>query len=144
MTASVPRPAPAALALLLLWAALGLAVTLEVVDLRVWYAAGAGLLVLLLADAVRVLRRPTPRVTRRMPDTWPVGIERPVTLNLEVDGRQRVDVFDLHPGGWNMQGLPRRWWRSWPGRRRGRCRRCIALRTAGSGSRVSGRLRSPM
>ncbi|MDI9238255.1 DUF58 domain-containing protein [Lysobacter sp. LF1] len=108
MAVSIPRPAPPALALLALWAALGLAVVFEAVDMIAWYAAGAGLLALLVADAVLALRRPTPRITRRMPDTWPVGIERPVTLNLETDSRQRVDVFDLHPGGWSMHGLPRR------------------------------------
>lgn len=108
MAVSLPRPAPAALALLALWAALGLAVVFGAVDMIAWYAAGAGLLALLLADALLALRRPTPQVTRRMPDTWPVGIERPVTLSLEAAGRQRVDVFDLHPGGWGMHGLPRR------------------------------------
>jgi uncharacterized protein (DUF58 family) len=106
---SLPRPAPAMLWLLVLWAGLGVAVAFKLAPLQAWSAAGLGLLLLVLFDAARVLQRPTPRVQRRIPDTWPIGIERPVTLDLESDAhRQRLDVFDLHPGGWRMHGLPRR------------------------------------
>ncbi|HEY5851234.1 MAG TPA: DUF58 domain-containing protein [Lysobacter sp.] len=95
--------------LLVLWAALGVAVAFAYAPLQAWSAAGLGLLVLVLFDAAQVLRRATPRVERRLADTWPIGIERPVTLSLESDERnQRLDVFDLHPGGWRMHGLPRR------------------------------------
>ncbi|GAA5068108.1 DUF58 domain-containing protein [Lysobacter panacisoli] len=103
-----PRPAPATLALLVLWSLLGLAVVFERIESWAWYAAGAGLALMLLADAAAVVRRATPQVARRIPETWPVGIERAVTLDLEAANGQRVDVFDLHPGGWPMQGLPRR------------------------------------
>ncbi|UNK48431.1 DUF58 domain-containing protein [Lysobacter sp. S4-A87] len=106
---SLPRPAPAMLWLLVLWAALGVAVASGHAPLQAWSTAGLGLLLLALFDAAQVLRRPTPRVQRRLADTWPIGIERPVTLDLDSDGhRQRLDVFDLHPGGWRMHGLPRR------------------------------------
>jgi len=106
---SLPRPAPAMLWLLVLWSALGVAVAFERAPLQAWSIAGLGLLMLALFDAAQVLRRPTPRVARRLADTWPIGIERPVTLNLESDEHaQRLDVFDLHPGGWRMHGLPRR------------------------------------
>ncbi len=106
---SLPRPAPAMLWLLVLWAVLGIAVAFSLAPLQAWSATGLGLLLLVLFDAAQVLRRPTPRVQRRIADTWPIGIERPVTLDLESDQhRQRLDVFDLHPGGWRMQGLPRR------------------------------------
>ncbi|MCM2355165.1 MAG: DUF58 domain-containing protein, partial [Arenimonas sp.] len=50
----------------------------------------------------------TPAAERRVPDTWPIGVERPVTLRLDAAGAQQLDVFDLHPGSWAMQGLPRR------------------------------------
>lgn len=106
---SLPRPAPAMLWLLMLWATLGIAVAFKLAPLQAWSAAGLCLLLLVLFDAAQVLQRPTPRVQRRIADTWPIGIERPVTLNLESDEyRQRLDVFDLHPGGWRMHGLPRR------------------------------------
>jgi uncharacterized protein (DUF58 family) len=105
---SLPRPAPTSLVLLALWALIGLGAVLGLLDATAWYLAGGALFVLLLADAALVLRRPTPAIERRMPDTWPIGVERPVTLELESARRQRIDVFDLHPVGWRMHGLPRR------------------------------------
>src|SRR3546814_15687620 len=43
-----------------------------------------------------------------MPEALPIGIEREVTLHIESGPRRQcVDVFDLHPGGWESTGLPR-------------------------------------
>lgn len=113
MTAPVPRrrwprPAPALLALLACWAALGLAASIGWLPALWWQAAGAALAVLALTDLVRLWRQPLPQVERGIPDTWPIGIERPVTLAFESTRRQRMDVFDLHPVGWALHGLPRR------------------------------------
>ncbi|KQY54772.1 DUF58 domain-containing protein [Lysobacter sp. Root494] len=105
---SWPRPAPAMLVLLVLWAAFGLAASIAFVAASVWQAAGIALLLLAAFDARRVMQRATPDVQRRVPDTWPIGVERPVTLKLVASNAQRVDIFDLHPGSWAMQGLPRR------------------------------------
>ena len=107
-TRSWPRPAPAMLVLLVLWAALGLAASIGFVAATVWQAAGIALLLLAAFDARRVMQRATPDVQRRVPDTWPIGVERPVTLKLLASSAQQVDIFDLHPGSWAMQGLPRR------------------------------------
>jgi len=104
---SWPRPAPALLVLLALWAALGLAASIGFVSASAWWLAGLTLLLLAALDAWRVSAVATPNVQRRVPDTWPIGVERPVTLKLKVAGAQRLDVFDLHPGSWAMQGLPR-------------------------------------
>lgn len=106
---SLPRPAPALLALLVLWGAFGLAVAIGWAPLRAWWIAGAALALIALFDAWRVGLRATPQVLRSMPDTWPIGLEREVTLTLEAPARrQALDVFDLHPSGWSMDGLPRR------------------------------------
>lgn len=106
---SLPRPAPAMLWLLAAWAGLGVAVAFGHSPVKAWHGAGLALLVLALFDVAQVLRRPTPQVVRGLADTWPIGIERTVTLSLETEEkRQRLDVFDLHPGGWRMHGLPRR------------------------------------
>jgi len=96
------------LVLLALWAALGLAASIDFAPALAWYAAGGALLAIAAFDAWRVITTTTPSVQRRVPDTWPIGVERPVTLRLEAVGAQQLDVFDLHPGGWAMQGLPRR------------------------------------
>ncbi len=106
---SWPRPAPAALWLLGLWAALGLAVSIGWIVDAAWQFAGAALAVLALIDAVALLRRATPQVERQIADTWPIGVERAVTLTLAgATSAQTLDVFDLHPGAWAMSGLPRR------------------------------------
>ena len=106
---SLPRPAPALRALLVLWGGFGLAASIGWVPARAWWIAGAAVAAIAVFDAWRVHLAATPRVQRRMPDTWPIGLEREVTLTLDADARrQPLDVFDLHPGGWSMQGLPRR------------------------------------
>ena len=96
------------LVLLVMWAALGLAASIGFVAAPVWQAAGIALLLVAALDARRVMQRATPYVQRRVPDTWPIGVERPVTLKLLASDAQQVDIFDLHPGDWAMQGLPRR------------------------------------
>ncbi|HEY0502723.1 MAG TPA: DUF58 domain-containing protein [Lysobacter sp.] len=105
---TLPRPAPLALVPLVLWALLGVAVLLGPVEESAWYYAGAALVALLLLDAWQLVRGDAPEVERRIPDTWPVGVERPVTLSVRSERSQHLDVFDLHPGGWHMHGLPRR------------------------------------
>lgn len=91
-----------------LWGALGLAASIGVVAASIWWGTGAALGLIAALDAWRVIATASPGVQRRVPDTWPIGVERPVSLRLEARRAQRLDVFDLHPGSWAMQGLPRR------------------------------------
>ena len=102
------RPAPALVALLALWALPGLAVLLLGAPAWTWWAAGGALAMVALFDAGRLRARATPEVSREIPETLPLGVEREVQLRLESLARQRVDVFDLHPGDWPAQDLPRR------------------------------------
>ncbi|HVI57803.1 MAG TPA: DUF58 domain-containing protein [Luteimonas sp.] len=102
------RPAPRLVVLLALWAALGVAIGFGWLPARAWMLAGAAVAAAALADLLRLRRRATPEVVRQLPEALPVGIEREVVLQLESGPRrQRVEVFDLHPGGWESQGLPR-------------------------------------
>jgi uncharacterized protein (DUF58 family) len=102
------RPAPFLIVLFALWAALGLAAGFGWLPARAWMLAGAAIAALALVDLLRLRRRATPEVVRQVPEALPVGIEREVVLQLESGPRrQRVEVFDLHPGGWESQGLPR-------------------------------------
>ncbi|WP_238382914.1 DUF58 domain-containing protein [Cognatilysobacter segetis] len=104
-----PRPAPALLGLLALWAGVGVAWLAGALPSSAWTLAGAAIAALVLVDGVRLLRRAPPEGARRMPDTWPVGVETAVTLAFDdVPAPLRVDVFDLHPGAWRVHGLPRR------------------------------------
>jgi len=105
---SLPRPSPWALAWLALWAVLGVAVGVDLSAAELWLFAGGSLLLVLVLDAVRLMRSAGPEIRRELADTWPMGVERPVRLSLQSGTRrQRLDVFDLHPGSWNVRGLPR-------------------------------------
>ncbi len=101
------RPAPLLITLLALWGLLGLPVALHLLPMEAW-SGSAGLITLLaLVDALLLRRTPTPHVRRELPDTLALGVERETWLQLDSFGPQRVDVFDLVPDGWAMQGLPR-------------------------------------
>ncbi|SDR09788.1 DUF58 domain-containing protein [Pseudoxanthomonas sp. CF125] len=102
------RPAPLLIGLLVLWGLSGFAVLFAGVPLLAWLLAGAGLALLAVLDGLLLRRRPTPQVSREIPEALPLGIERDVTLRVESMSRQRIDLFDLHPGGWPAQGLPQR------------------------------------
>ena len=102
------RPAPLLIGLLVLWGLSGFAALFAGVPVLAWQLAGVGLAVLAVLDGLLLRRRPTPEVTREIPEALPLGIERDVTLRVESMSRQRVDLFDLHPGAWPAQGLPQR------------------------------------
>ncbi len=102
------RPAPLLLALLALWALYGLAVALGWLPLWSWQAVAAGIALVAALDAWRLWRRPTPQVRRELPEALPLGVQRDVVLHLDSAQRQRVDLFDLVPSGWELQGLPQR------------------------------------
>src|SRR3546814_12759865 len=73
-----------------------------------WPLAGVAVAAAALLDLLRLRRRATPEVVREMPEALPIGIEREVTLHIESGPRRQcVDVFDLHPGGWESTGLTR-------------------------------------
>lgn len=103
------RPAPALIGLLAGWALLGLLASFDLLPALAWGAAGGLLALLAAADAWALWRQSLPEVRRRLPDVLAVGVEREVELILTAGPqRQRVDMFDLHPVGWEAQGLPRR------------------------------------
>ncbi|MFL6586940.1 MAG: DUF58 domain-containing protein [Luteimonas sp.] len=103
------RPTIALVVLLVVWGLGGVAASLWPVAVLPWNVFGSALLLLSILDLVLLLRRPTPDVVRTMAEAWPIGIARPVSLQIE-GGRQvqHLEVFDLHPPGWRVDGLPRR------------------------------------
>src|SRR5690606_34858219 len=102
------RPAPLLIALLALWGLLGVPVALRLLPVEIWTATACAIALPALVDALWLWRRPTPKVRRELPETLALGVERETWLQLDSFGRQRVDVFDLVPGGWATRGLPRR------------------------------------
>ena len=103
-----PRPAPGMVWALVVCGVLGIAVSIGVVPTAWWALAMAGFALLLAIDLAWLLRAPSPEVARALPEAWPIGVEREVTLRIDHYGpRQRVDVHDLYPGGWDMRDLPR-------------------------------------
>ncbi|WP_232221124.1 DUF58 domain-containing protein [Luteimonas sp. J29] len=106
---ALPRPAPALVAALVAWGVAGAIASLGGLPPLAWQAAGAALALLALVDVALLWRMPVPDVSRRVPEALALGVEREVRLELEPGARTvRVDVHDLHPGGWEVEGLPRR------------------------------------
>ena len=101
------RPAPLLLALLVGWGLLGLAVAFAWLPVWAWWATAGGIALLALIDALRLRAQPSPSVHRELPEALALNVERKVTVRLESSLRQRVELFDLVPGEWSLQGLPR-------------------------------------
>ncbi|MEN5100248.1 DUF58 domain-containing protein [Stenotrophomonas sp. TWI377] len=101
------RPGALLLALLAGWGLLGVPVVLGAWPQAVWWAIGGGVALIALVDLLRLRRQPSPSVHRELPESLALNVEREATLRLESSRHQRVDVFDLVPGGWSLQGLPR-------------------------------------
>ena len=90
------------------WALLGVACSFALSPTEVWWASGAALMLVALLDGWRVRRYAMPDVMRDLPDALPVGVQRTVALRLDNGPRKlRVDVHDLHPQDWAVDGLPR-------------------------------------
>ena len=102
------RPSPLLITLLVLWGLLGIPVALHYLPEQAWTLVAAAIAVLALLDALLLWRRPTPQVRRELPDSLALGVERETWLQIDAFGRQRVDVYDLVPDGWETPGLPRR------------------------------------
>ena len=102
------RPSPLLITLLVLWGLLGIPVALHYLPQLAWTATAGVIAALALLDAALLYRRPTPLVRRELPESLALGIERESWLQLDAFGKQRVDVFDLVPDGWESHGLPRR------------------------------------
>ena len=103
------RPTIALVVLLVVWGLGGVAASLWPAAVLPWNVFGTALLLLSILDLVLLLRRPTPDVVRTMAEAWPIGIARPVSLQIEGGPQvQHLEVFDLHPPGWRVDGLPRR------------------------------------
>ena len=102
------RPAPALMVVLAAWAAVGAWVLAGRAPWAAWWWTGAALAMLAAFDGLRLRRQPTPQVERALPDALPVGHSRDVELQFTSTRRQHLEVFDLHPVGWPVQGLPQR------------------------------------
>ncbi len=102
-------PSRQTLALLTLWLAVGLAaVWLD--GLRgPWAALGGGLALALLVEAWLLRRLPAPDAERDAPVTLSLGGWHRVTLRISNPGSRpvRLDLFDNHPGAFDVQDMPR-------------------------------------
>lgn len=103
------RPAPALVGLCAGWALVGLAASFGWLPSTAFWLCGLSVLLLALVDALRLWRLPFPQPRRRLPEALPVGVTREVELVVPACERPLVlDVHDLHPIGWEAEGLPRR------------------------------------
>lgn len=104
------RPASAQLLALIALAALGAMAVFGWMPFNAWWICVAGLLMLLMMDAWRLRQTPSPEIARELSPVVPVGVRRPVRLDLaNVSSRViELDVHDGHPASWGVEGLPRR------------------------------------
>ena len=77
----------------------------------VWRAGAALLLLLALGDAMYVLRPWRLAAQRRVPGSLPLGVWHDVTLRIANGEPHRIELtlFDHHPDGFEVRGLPRTW-----------------------------------
>jgi uncharacterized protein (DUF58 family) len=103
------RPAALLLGLLVAWTLLGALVAFDLVALPVWLGAGSLAAAVAAADAWRAFREAPPTVQRELASVLPLGERLGVTLRLRHAARRtrRLRVHDLHPGAWQVEGLPR-------------------------------------
>src|SRR4051812_25896311 len=74
-----------------------------------WFAAGALVTAVALADAVMALRLPTPELARRVPHALALGVRTEVSLRILNRARRRIrlEIHDHHPASLEAEGLPR-------------------------------------
>ncbi|RUL76903.1 DUF58 domain-containing protein [Dyella choica] len=104
------RPAPLLLWLLFGWTLVGVLASIGTISLTAWLAYGAVSACVMLIDAWRLLRTPSPALERELAPVVPLGLDMFVRLRLQSakQALRVIDVHDLHPGGWPVRGLPHR------------------------------------
>jgi uncharacterized protein (DUF58 family) len=91
------------------WLALALAAAFEPRLLDAWWAGGAAVALVALADALALWRVGPFAVAREVPAALAVGVTARVTLSIAHRGRRaaRLRVFDHYPAGFEARGVPR-------------------------------------
>ncbi|HKC49222.1 MAG TPA: DUF58 domain-containing protein [Myxococcota bacterium] len=102
-------PEPRLLAFAGAWLALALAAAFEPRLLDAWSAAGIGLALAALGDALALQRAGPLEATRDVRSALSVGVVERVTLSVVNRGGRpvRLRVFDHHPAGFEAKGVPR-------------------------------------
>lgn len=103
-------PAPRLLWLITLLLTLGLLCISLPVLATVWWTFFAASGLLLIADALRVLRLPTPKARRKVAASLPLGVPARIKLRMSNPGRNPISlqIFDHHPSDMQSQELPQR------------------------------------
>ena len=95
---------------ILVFAAIGVAVSIFPEFQLPWLIGGAAFLVLALLDAFAGLRLAAPAVVRQVPGSLALGVRSEVRLRVANAAglRVRLDLHDHHPDTFEADGLPRR------------------------------------
>lgn len=100
------RPGITLLVLLGACAGAGVAVLAGWLPPLAWWGLAAAIAALALVDALRLRALTTPVLERRLPEALPLGVPRQVELELRNTRAMHVELADLHPEGWQAEGLP--------------------------------------
>lgn len=102
------KPTRRLVALLLVWALLGLAASHIHALVMAWQAMAALLLVCTSLDLWWVSRPPPLTVNRQLAGVWPVEVWNPVTVTVHNQGSRslKIALFDDYPTHWALEGLP--------------------------------------
>lgn len=103
-------PSPRALAILALWAGLGVAASLWPQLQSLWLGVGLGAAGAVTLDLLGVLRARGPELERHVPAALSTGVWTRVRLTLRNPSRRRLRLalFDHHPPRLRAEGLPLR------------------------------------
>ena len=101
------RPTGRLLALLALWATLGLMAAVWPLTFGLWAGFGGVLVLLVLLDAALLGRIPLPTVERSLPAALAVGEWHEVRIRLDSRTNAALSVWDHTPPSWEVEGMPR-------------------------------------
>lgn len=100
------RPTRAALLVCGAWLVVGIAAAIWPFLKLPFEVAGASMLLLSLADALALWRRPEPKLARTLPPTMALGERYDIELAIESDRFERLVVHDRTPDQGHTVGLP--------------------------------------
>ncbi len=101
------RPTGRLLALLALWATLGLSAAVWPLSFGLWAGFGLVLALILTGEVLLLQRLPVPVMERKLPTALALGEWHTVKVRLDSRASVALSVWDHTPPSWEVEGMPR-------------------------------------